>query len=580
MSSYTGNVDQPLDPENNDNDKDLLKVGPYIEGLSDFIRTCATPMTIAIQGDWGTGKTSMMNMIRSKVAPMDSGPNGYSGVHTLWFNTWQYSQFNMSENLPISLLSYLVEKISADEINTNQESIRMLKKGLGIIAKMGMKAISSYTGIPVDAILSVEEVKINFPVALENLKSNFETAVADLLESKKKTRLVVFIDDLDRLNPEIAVEVLEVLKIFLDVKNCVYVLAVDYEVVTQGIVKKFGENVGGLKGKSFFDKMIQLPFKMPVQLFKLNDFLESQLSSYNIKNQKVIFIFEELIKNSIGSNPRTMKRLFNSFHLIRNIMNRDEEIDAGELDEYDSQLLFAVLCLQMAFDPLYEYFIETNEWSDSTSENNIFSQDIEGVKKRISLYSKVSDDKYEKRIFKYVKILSKVISLRTTVQQDLGIPDEADLEHFKQILSYSSVTTTSNTSETSSTEISLSNDLNLSLYTITRVQYKDAKFDVKGFTAAFVWILEQIGKNEKHNRRFHDVALRPKEFDIPEMFFNGEKIEKEKKYKPSVIKEIKSLNNYKVFTSYATKELKGILLKLLFALDISLDNIKFIGSEK
>lgn len=53
--------------------------------------------------------------------------------------------------------------------------------------------------------------------------------------------MVIFVDDLDRLQPAKAVELLEVLKVFLDCEKCVYVLAVDYEVVTQGIKQKFGD---------------------------------------------------------------------------------------------------------------------------------------------------------------------------------------------------------------------------------------------------------------------------------------------------------------------------------------------------
>ena len=43
---------------------DIFKIEQYITGLCSFITDCNTPMTIAIQGDWGSGKTSMMQMIR------------------------------------------------------------------------------------------------------------------------------------------------------------------------------------------------------------------------------------------------------------------------------------------------------------------------------------------------------------------------------------------------------------------------------------------------------------------------------------------------------------------------------------
>lgn len=82
-----GFTDRPVDGL----EEDVFGVTQYIFGLSSFILGCNTPMTIAIQGDWGSGKTSMMNMVREQLGDQ---------VVTTWFNTWQYSQFNMGDTLP------------------------------------------------------------------------------------------------------------------------------------------------------------------------------------------------------------------------------------------------------------------------------------------------------------------------------------------------------------------------------------------------------------------------------------------------------------------------------------------------
>ena len=82
--------------------EDSFGVEQYIKGLNDFIMDCNTPMTIAIQGDWGSGKTSMMNMIREQLGDK---------VVTTWFNTWQYSQFNMQEELTISMMCNLLSAL-------------------------------------------------------------------------------------------------------------------------------------------------------------------------------------------------------------------------------------------------------------------------------------------------------------------------------------------------------------------------------------------------------------------------------------------------------------------------------------
>lgn len=65
---------------------DRFNVGQYINGLSSFILTCDTPMTVSIQGDWGSGKTSMMNMVDANIRNL---------ALPIWFNTWQFSQFSL-----------------------------------------------------------------------------------------------------------------------------------------------------------------------------------------------------------------------------------------------------------------------------------------------------------------------------------------------------------------------------------------------------------------------------------------------------------------------------------------------------
>ena len=95
----TGYTDRPILNLN----EDLLGVKKYIDGLIDYITICSTPMTIAIQGDWGTGKTSIMNMIKDGIEDKCL----YS-----WFNTWEFSQFNMSDELVISLLKSMVDSLN------------------------------------------------------------------------------------------------------------------------------------------------------------------------------------------------------------------------------------------------------------------------------------------------------------------------------------------------------------------------------------------------------------------------------------------------------------------------------------
>ena len=120
------------------------------------------------------------------------------------------------------------------------------------------------------------------PQAINDLKSQFQEAVKTKIEHSGVDRVVIFIDDLDRLHPGKAVELLEVLKLFLDCDNCVFVLAIDYAVVSQGVKQKYGELIGEEKGKSFFDKIIQVPLKMLVAQYNVHSYVTNSLQSMGI----------------------------------------------------------------------------------------------------------------------------------------------------------------------------------------------------------------------------------------------------------------------------------------------------------
>ena len=91
-----GFSDLPVDSKKDD----IFEVSNYVNALSAFIKECTTPMTIAIQGTWGAGKTSLMNLIREELG---------NSVDTIWFNTWQYSQFNMEDELTLTLLTQFLK---------------------------------------------------------------------------------------------------------------------------------------------------------------------------------------------------------------------------------------------------------------------------------------------------------------------------------------------------------------------------------------------------------------------------------------------------------------------------------------
>ncbi len=351
MSTYYGITDIPCESMS----EDSLGVGKYIKGLEEFIKKCPTPMSIALQGDWGTGKTSFLQSMNTDFSNEDN-------IITIYFNTWQYSQFNMSDSLYASFINNIADQIKP--YASNSSKIDAIKGSIGkIITTAAKNVIKTTTSIDVDEyqakLMNKEEEKTK---TISNMKKQFAEMVEDALSEKDKTegRLVIFIDDLDRLNPEIAVELLEIMKLFMDVKRCIYVLAIDYEVVVSGVRKKFGSNMSEDKCRSFFDKIIQLPFKMPVDSYNISKMIQEVLGSNMNTYIKPI---SNLVKRTLGANPRTFKRLANSYFLLMTVdqfQNSEERL----MDECRSALLFVSLVIQMYAPEVYSKLISCGSASE------------------------------------------------------------------------------------------------------------------------------------------------------------------------------------------------------------------------
>ena len=209
-------------------------------------------MTISIQGSWGSGKTSIMTMVQEKIK---------NKVIPVFFNTWQLSQLDMGNQLPISMMKIFLNKISGGNKSELSEKLRKWGlKGMQGLINAGVRTLSG--GLLENPFVADDSKNgIDMADLIDNLHSSIQIAANECCKEAGKDRIVVFIDDLDRLVPSKAMELLEVLKIFFDCNKCVFVLAIDYDVVIRGAAEKYGFNLNdrsaqGLKeaekGKAFF----------------------------------------------------------------------------------------------------------------------------------------------------------------------------------------------------------------------------------------------------------------------------------------------------------------------------------------
>lgn len=396
-------------------EKDVLNVHRYIRGLEMFIENCPTPMSIALQGDWGTGKTTFLQSMKQDFENEKKGE-----IRTVYFNTWQYSQFNMESSLYTSFLTNIMNQIVPED-SQSKDLLEKAGKILKDVWKISKSAAWHFMdeqakkriGITISDQLAEEGIKAEREQAdaICKLKDNFKAIVADAVKEfpKEEGRIVIFVDDLDRLNPERAVEMLEVLKLFMDVENCVYVLAIDYDVVVDGVRQKYGSTMSDEKCRSFFDKIIQLPFCMPVSSYQINKLLTENLG---MDLEGCVSEVSELIEQTLGTNPRTFKRLVNSYYLLETVEQAAQKEEAVGNEKVRSNLqhalLLSSLIMQMYSQETYAKLIDCKEGMElnallnpSKKENSDQENNSEAIKTNLDfglVKLNVTLDKLKKRL--------------------------------------------------------------------------------------------------------------------------------------------------------------------------------------
>ena len=390
-----GIVDEPLEKKG----EDSLKIKKYSNALVSFIKNSLTPMTIGIQGSWGSGKTSLLNTIYAQLDEANEHKDS-KDFKVIWINSWENSLMATPEEALIKIINEIINGLN--EVAPSLTHVKKVKEAATVAAKgilrVGAGILGGATGGQV-----VSEV-LESTNSIKQLREQLSQLVHAIRESdaQRVDKIVIFVDDLDRVDPPEADKILELLKNIFNIPGCIFVLAIDYDVVIKGLKDKFGERTpeNEYEFRAFFDKIIQLPFLMPVQNYDIGNYVNDLLKKIGFQDENVIDVdfVNQVVDNTIGGNPRTIKRLINSLALIKIVNDQDddgddqeEEIASDEELLIERKLLFALVCLQIASSDIYSLLNKESDfkkWDENLAfsitqkkeeEDEKFSQNFESL---------------------------------------------------------------------------------------------------------------------------------------------------------------------------------------------------------
>jgi hypothetical protein len=303
----------------------------YAAALSAAIRGGEPPQfTVGLYGSWGTGKSTLLGAVFRDLAQ-------YEDTIAVHFDAWRHER---AEHIVVPLLHAVHQAVTATGDATLVSHLRRALESL--VFSLNFKL--AFVGV--DASKARERWEDQGLPQLDSAFAEPFAALQRIPEALDGRRIVILIDDLDRCSPEKVVSVLEAINVVMDVRGLIFVLALDYDVLTEAVRVRYPHIA---QPHVFVEKMVQLPFRVPPPDVRGATFLSElvpQLAETLDDRRDVADSITDIADIGLQRNPRQLKRLVNAFLLTQRIAEL-RKVSA------DDHLLLALLGLQLRWPDRY-----------------------------------------------------------------------------------------------------------------------------------------------------------------------------------------------------------------------------------
>lgn len=279
----------------NDTSRDFLNFTGVSDTVAEIIvQAGGRPISIGISGAWGSGKSSMIKLVKASLDQRSEGKK--SKFVFVEFNAWLYQGY---DDARAALMDVIATKLQeeAEERQTGLDKTKDLLKRVNWlrVAKLGAGSAAALAmGLPptglVGEIYELGKKAVNATLGKDDIEAagakltEAQDAAAGLLKDRPETSppkeiqairdnfeealqamgatLVVLIDDLDRCLPETTISTLEAIRLFLFLQNTAFVIAADESMIRHAVRKHF-DGVEDALVTNYFDKLIQVPIRVP-----------------------------------------------------------------------------------------------------------------------------------------------------------------------------------------------------------------------------------------------------------------------------------------------------------------------------
>jgi hypothetical protein len=306
------------------------------QALAQIVQLSEPRFAVGIFGGWGSGKSTLMDEIEQAVL-------GDEAAIVVRFNAWRYER---ESHLIVPLLDTIRSCLSewaAQPQHTEQKNrVNDITRRIGQVVRALVRSTTIEIGVPAGPKLSLDAGKAmdemtgssadigSTPQSLYFGAFQQLTAAFADVQMAGISRIVVFVDDLDRCLPQQSLTILESMKLFFDMPGFIFIVGMDERVIESAVATKFaaqqpeGRNVDRGLERDYLKKMFQVPYTLPPMMAGQLDDLLAWLSLHGGLGEDQRLDLHNRVRHYLRHvategriNPREVKRFINAYTLYR-----------------------------------------------------------------------------------------------------------------------------------------------------------------------------------------------------------------------------------------------------------------------
>lgn len=246
---------------------DALSRRPSVEALSLLLDELQGPFVLAIDSPWGTGKTTFARFLMSDLR--------LKGHTCLYFNAWET---DFSIDPMVAFLGELGTLISSDVKNESAPAKHfqkakkiatlLAKKAIPVAGKVvtgGLLDLDSFTEKSIaeyveSSITDAVDAYAAERTLIEKFRTSLSDAIKKLDKDGKKSKLIIFVDEMDRCRPTYAIDLLERIKHLFNINNVIFVLSLDKQQLHTSLGAVYGKDI---HSDEYLRRFIDLEYLLP-----------------------------------------------------------------------------------------------------------------------------------------------------------------------------------------------------------------------------------------------------------------------------------------------------------------------------